>query len=203
MGLRDLVHKMPETRKELSDYVIKNNRHVKKLIEKNPDYKSALEEAVSSTFDKYSEYLKGWKNKLSGAGHVVGYTADAWLFATGDIIGTLGGKFINFLAQMPEKAYSLAYAVRTGNYLDAAQNILEGALSYIPGLTFADQGLTRIIQKRMASDALTKFEKEVGIYKSWTAKVADTLKGLYKGVKDRAKNVFTPVYEPKLALQRA
>jgi len=201
MGIKDLICKYPKTKKELSDYIINHNMHVKKMIKRNWHYKLALDDAVNSTFDKYSKYIGGISNKISGTGHIVGYTADAWLLATGDIVGTLGGKFLNFLAQIPEKVYGLVYGVRTGNYLDSAQNVLEGALSYIPGLTFADRGLTRIVQKRMAKDALIKFEKEVGIYKPWTTKLKEKLSSVYTGVKDRIKNVFTPLYEPKLALQ--
>ena len=147
MGIRDLIHKMPGKRKELSDYILENYSHIKEMVEKNPRYKDALVEAVDASFDKYSEHLGGLSSKLSGAGHLIGYSADAWFLATGDIVGALGGKFWNLIAQVPEKAYSLIYAVRTGNYLDSVQNILEGAISYLPGLTFVDQGLERIIQK--------------------------------------------------------
>jgi hypothetical protein len=197
LSLRDFVRQLPSSRNELSDYVLSHNKHVQKLVEKDESYKTALDEAVNETFDKYSKHLSGLTDKISKLGHGVGYTADAWL-TTGDIWGTLGGKFLNFLAQIPEKAYSVVYGVRTGNYLDSAQNILEGILSYCPGLTFADQGLTRIVQKRMVTDALKTFEKKVGIYKPWTSKLADKLSGWYTGVKDRVKNVFTPEYEPEL-----
>ena len=197
-SIRDLVNKMPETRKELSDYVSQNER-IKSILEKNPDYKTTLEKSIDASFDKYSMYLKdNIATRVSGVGHAIGYTADAWL-ATGDVVGSLGGKFLNLLAQIPEKAYGMAYAVRTGNYLDSAQNILEGIVSYVPGLTVVDQGLARIVQKRMISDAITKFEKEVGLYKPWTARIAEKLKSVYTDVKDRAENIFRPDYEPEMS----
>lgn len=199
MGLRDIVHKMPETRKELSDYILDSYSHVKELVERNPQYKSVLERAVNDSFDKHSEYIGGLADKLSSTGHAMGYTADIWFLATGDIVGALGGKFLNLLAQIPEKAYGLVYAVRTGNYLDAAQNILEGAVSYLPGLTFVDQGLERIVRKRIVKEALNNFEKEIGIYKPWTRKLYEKLLGEYTDVKDRSENVFRPNYEPELA----
>ncbi len=196
MGIRDIVNPLPATRTELSDYILHTNPEIKALIEKNPQYKAVLENAVNGSFDKYGKYMGGLVDKLSGLGHLTGYAADAWFLGTGDILGALGGKFINLLAQIPEKAYGIVYAIQTGNYLDAAQNILEGALSYLPGLTFVDQGLTRIIQKRMITDVVTQFEKEAGIYKPWTTKLAEKLDGIYTGVKDRLKNVFRPDYEP-------
>lgn len=199
MGLRDIIHKMPDTRQELSDYIIEHYSNIKDLVQKNPQYKNTLTEAVSSSFDKYSKYLGGLAGKLSSAGHVVGYTADAWFLGTGDIIGSLGGKFLNLLAQVPEKAYGLMYALDTGNYLDGLQNILEGAISYLPGLTFVDQGLTRIVQKRMVKDAVARFEKEVGVYKPWHEKLKEKLSSVYTDVKDRSENIFTPEYQPSNA----
>lgn len=196
MSLRDFIHKMPETRKELSDYILKYE-HVKSAIAQNPNYKTALDDAVSKSFDKYQLHIAKANSTLAKAGTAVNYTADAWMLGTGDIVGGLGGKFFGLLAQIPEKMYGLWYAVKTGNYLDSAQNILEGAVSYLPGLTFVDQGLERIIKKRMINEALTNFEKEIGIYKPWTTKLAEKFKGVYTGVKDRSKNVFRPSYEPQ------
>jgi len=175
MGLRDIIHKMPSTKQEISDYILEHYSHVKDMVKKNPQYKETLAEAVTSSFDKYSKYLGGLADKVSSIGHVVGYTADAWFLGTGDIIGSLGGKFLNLLAQIPEKAYGVMYALDTGNYLDGLQNIMEGAVSYLPGLTFVDQGLTRIVQKRMVKDALARFEKETGVYKPWNEKLKEKL----------------------------
>jgi hypothetical protein len=198
LSLRDYVKQLPSTRKELSDYVLKHNEQVREMVEKDGQCKSVLDEAVNSTFDKYSKYMRGISDKISKLGHGIGYTADAWLLSTGDIVGTMGGKFWNILAQLPEKAHAIIYGVRTGNYLDSLQNVLEGAVSYLPLLTFVDQGLTRIVQKRMVTDALTQFEKATGIYKPWTTRLAEKLKGAYTGVKDRISNVFRPDYEPAL-----
>lgn len=195
MSLRDIIHKMPETRKQVSDYVLKYD-HVKEALQKNPNYKTALDDAVNKAFDKYQLHISKANSTLAKAGTAVNYTADAWMLGTGDIVGGLGGKFFGLLAQIPEKLYGVWYAAKTGNYLDAAQNILEGAASYLPGLTFVDQGLERIIKKRMVKEALTEFEKDIGIYKPWTTKLYEKLKGVYKGVKDRKQNVFKPSYEP-------
>ncbi len=195
MSLRDIVHKMPSSRQELSDYIMKHYSNINQAVASNPALKTSLDTAVDTTFDKYSKYLGNVTGKISGAGHAVGYAADAWLL-TGDIVGSLGGKFLHLLAQIPEKAYGLVYGVQTGNYLDAARNILQGAVSYIPGLTFVDEGLERIVQKRMIKDAVSRFEKDAGLYKPWTAKLSDRLKPHYTGVEDRARNVFTPAYQP-------
>jgi hypothetical protein len=199
-SIRDIIRPLPDKKDELADYILEHYSHIQKHLEDNPEHQGTLADAVNASFDKYSRYIGGQATKVSGAGHAVGYIADGWLL-TGDIIGSLGGKFVHLLAQIPDKAHSIAYGVRTGNYLDAAKCILEGIVSYIPGLTVVDEGLTRIVQKRMIHDALTNFEKEVGIYKPWTQKVSDMLKPAYKDVKDRAKNVFSPDYEPESMLQ--
>ncbi|MBI2134213.1 hypothetical protein HYU11_06070 [Candidatus Woesearchaeota archaeon] len=199
MGIRDIIHPMPGKRQELADYILKHYKNVREAVDSNPGNRALLESAVDESFQKYSGYLGNITGKVSGAGHAVGYAADAWLLGTGDIVGTLGGKFLNLLAQVPEKMYGIVYGVQTGNYLDAARNIFQGMLSYIPGLTFVDEGLERIVQKRMVKDALTRFEKGSGMYKPWTAKLSEKLAPHYTGVRDRQANVFTPAYQPSLA----
>ncbi|HLD04603.1 MAG TPA: hypothetical protein VJG90_02685 [Candidatus Nanoarchaeia archaeon] len=159
-------------------------------------------EAVSESFEKYRPFLHGLAQKLDlmgGAGHAVGISADLWLAGTGDIVGSLGGKFWNFLANIPEKAYSLVYAVRTGNYMTSMKNILEGMVAYVPGLTLVDEGLDRLIRKDLMRDIVTRFEKKEGLYKPWTRRLSDLLKDKYTNVQDRKKNVFTPRYTPRLA----
>ncbi|MBI5803687.1 hypothetical protein HY450_00420 [Candidatus Pacearchaeota archaeon] len=190
-SLRDLVRKMPETKKGLEDYVLVSAPHIREAIERTPEYRSALEESVNESFDRYEEYLGGLTHKISSAGHAVGYTADAWL-ATGDIVGSLGGKFINLLAQIPEKAYSIVYAARTGNYIDSMKNIFEGVVSYIPGFTLVDEGLSRIIQKRMVSDVVYNTEKKLGLkHKPWhQISVEKARENGYDDVKDRSANVI-------------
>ena len=200
LSLRDFVHQLPGSRQELSDYILSHNYKVRDMVEKDERYRTALDEAVNSTFDKYSKYMSGLTDKISKLGHGIGYTADAWL-TTGDIWGCLGGKFLNFLCQIPEKAYSIVYGAKTGNCLDSCQNIVEGIISYIPGFTFVDQGLTRIIQKRMVKDALTDFEKATGKYKSWKSRLYERFKGACTGIKDRITNVFKPSYKPQQVLQ--
>lgn len=195
MSLRDLVHKVPGTKKEITNYILQNYAHVRAAVESNPQHMASLENAVNESFDKHFRYLGHLTGKISGAGHAVGYAADAWLL-TGDIVGSLGGKFLNLLAQLPEKAYGLVYGVSTGNYLDAAQCLLEGAVSYLPGLTFVDQGLERIVKNRMVKDALTRFEKDAGLYEPWTSRLKGKLSPVYAGVKDRSGNVFRPSYQP-------
>jgi len=200
MGIRDIVDKKPTSRTELSDYIMANYKDVRKAVMDNPEYKSALEKAISSSFDKYSGHIGGISSKISGAGHGIGYAADAWFLSTGDIVGALGGKFLNLLGQIPEKLYGLYYGVKTGNYLDSLQNILEGAVSYLPGLTFVDQGLKRIVQKRMVKDAVKQFEQDIGVYKPWHQRLKDKIQGFYKtDVKDRSANVFTPSYNPAMS----
>lgn len=200
MGLRDIINRMPGTKRELSDYIMDHYSNVRETVASNPNYRVTLERAIEESFDKYHSYLSNAlgnvAGKLSGAGHVVGYAADAWLLGTGDIIGSLGGKFLHLLAQIPEKAYGLVYGLFTGNYLDSLQNIFEGVLSYIPGLTFVDQGLERIIKKRMVKDAVARFEGMLGASKPWTAGLYEKLSDKYTGVRDRAANVFTPGYQP-------
>lgn len=193
---RDFIRRIPGTRQELTDFV-KETKNVKEFLEKNPDKKEELYKIVNDTYDKYQKYLGGWTHKAHLAGKGIGCIADAWAFSTGDIFGALGGKWLNALAQIPDKAYGLVYGLKTGNYIDALKNIACGAVAYVPGLTLADQGLNRIVRKRMLKEALTKFEKEEGLYKSWTARMAEGLKNVYTNVKDRAKNVFSPGYEPK------
>jgi hypothetical protein len=192
MGLRDIIDNMPDTRKELADYVIQNYSHIAEMV-KNPDNRAKLDGIVSGTFDKYSKYMGGMHLGLSAAGHAIGYAADLWMLK-GDLIGALGGKWLHILAQIPDKSYGLWYGVRTGNYIDAAQNIMQGMVSYVPGLTFIDEGLTRIIQKRMVHEVARTFENETGLYKPWTRRLYEKLASHYANVKDRAANVFRPDY---------
>ena len=191
-SVRDIVNKMPDSKKTLEDYILNYSPEIRDKVESNPNYRKTLERVTEEEFDQYSQYFGNLTSKLSGAGHAVGYVADAWL-STGDIVGSLGGKFINFVMQIPEKAYSVVYALKTGNYLDSLQNIFEGIMSYAPGLTVVDQGLTRIIQKRMAKSALYKIEEELGIeHQPWHKRVYDGIKDKYKDVKDRSENIISP-----------
>ena len=194
-SLRDFARKMPENRKGLETYVLNCDDKLRARIEADPNGRGILENAVSRNFDKYSPYINGIIGRtthgLSAGGHAVGYSADAWL-ATGDIVGSLGGNTIDLLAQVPEKAYSLVYAANTGDYLGSMQNIFEGLVSYLPGLTFADQGLSRIIQKRMVKNTIYDLKKELG-----EDEVVDDKN--YTDVKDRRANVISPHYEASLS----
>lgn len=190
-SIRDLFKRMPETKKGLEDYVMNSSPEIRAEIERDPSKRHLLEETVGESFDKYGHYLGGLTQKIGAAGHAVGYPADAWL-ATGDIVGSLGGKFLHLLAQIPEKAYSLVYAVKTGNYLDSFKNIFEGALSYFPLFTWADEGLSRIVQKRMVKDVIYNTEKKLGLehtpwYKRYFSQAKDAG---YSGVKDRSNNII-------------
>src|SRR3989344_6584177 len=149
-SIRDLISPIPTGQKELADYVTGEYEHIKEAVGGNESYRGTLETVVSRVVDKYKPYLGGIAQTIGSVSrNTAGIAADAWL-ATGDIVGSLGGKFINLIGQIPEKLISAPiYAIKTGNYLDAAQNILEGMLSYVPGLTLADQGLSRIIKKRI------------------------------------------------------
>lgn len=196
-SIRDIVWKLPDTSRGIVEYITNNATKygsIEDILSQDPSKKQTLLECAQESVEKYKKYLGGFTSGLSKAGHAVGYTADAWLLGTGDIVGTLGGKFLNLVAQVPEKLKSISYGIKTGNYLDSLQCILEGLVSYIPGLTFADQGLSRIIQKRMIKDTVKNFEKSVGTYKPWTTKLADKLKGVYTAVKDRKENVMDPKY---------
>jgi hypothetical protein len=199
MGLRDLFNKMPRGRQELKDYVLTNYDDIRKTITSNPRYEGKLEQVVDKSFDKYAKHMGGLTDKLAQAGRAVQFGADAWLAATRDPVTSLGGKFLGLLAKVPEKLYAVKYGLQTGNYLDAGQSVLEGILSYVPGLTFVDQGLTRLVQKRMVSDVVKNFAREAGIYKPWHETLAGQLKNKYTGVKPRHKNIFTPSYKPAAA----
>ena len=192
----DLVFPVPKGKQELSDYVTTHYAQVTKALEQNHDYRKTLEAVVGRIVDKYTPYLGGLPQKIGSISrNTVGLGADAWL-ATRDIVGSLGGKFLNLIGQIPEKLISAPiYAIKTGNYLDAARNIMEGLLSYVPGLTVVDEGLTRIIKQRIVKDIVAEFEIAVGIYKPWTSRLADKLSDIYTGVKDRVGNVFRPDYE--------
>lgn len=194
---RDFIRRIPGTKQELTDF-IKESGNIKDFLQKNPDKTEALYRIVNDTYDKYQQYLgHGLSHKAHLAGKTAGYAADVWGFCIADPIGSFGGKVLYAAAQIPDKAYGLIYGLKTGNYIDALKNVAGGLVGCLPGLTLADQGLNRIVRKRMLSDAKTKLEKEFGLYKSWTSRLADKLKNTYKGVVDRAKNVFSPGYEPK------
>lgn len=203
-SIRDLVNRMPETRKGLEEYALGYSPAIKDAIERDPHKRQVLTETVDESFDKYSKYLGGLTHKISAAGHAIGYTADAWL-ATGDIVGSLGGKFLHLLAQIPEKAYSVVYAARTGNYLDSLKNIFEGTLSYLPGFTVLDEGLSRIVQKRMARDVIYNTEKKLGLdHTSWHARYAKQAEQAgYSEVKDREDNIIKVDFSGEKKLKRA
>lgn len=205
-NIRDLVRKMPETRDDLEKRVLEYSAEIREKIEKNPDYRRVLDKIVGEEFERYEPYIKGGiTHKLSALGHGVGYTADAYFLASGDIVGALGGKFLYLLSQVPEKLYkSISYAVRTKDYLGAVQNIVEGAVGYLPGATVLDQGLSRIAQKRMVKNALYRVGEELGVeIKPWPARVAEKIGDKYKDVKDRTENVIGPRRAGKLALRAA
>ncbi len=190
-SLRDLVKKMPETRNGLEAAVMQYSPSIREALAAHPEYRDVVEKEVGASFDRFSGYMGGLTQKMSAAGHAVGYTADAWL-ATGDIVGSLGGQFIDLLLQVPDKAYGLVYAARTGDYLGALQNIGQGMLSYIPGFTVFDEGLSRIVQKRMVKDAAYNVEQRLGIGKAWPEKAAASIAGDYDGVVARIGNVVSP-----------
>lgn len=196
-SVRDLVRRMPADKSGLEEAVKTYDPEIAKAVEGNPRYQRDLEKSVDETFTKYEKYLGGLTHKLSAAGHAVGYTADAWL-ATGDIIGSLGGKFLHVLAQIPQKAYSVVYAARTGNYLDSLQNIFEGILSYLPGFTIADQGLSRIVQKRMLKEATRNVREKIGkeVLSEYEAIPAGFEKA-YTGVQSRRGNVIKVNFKDK------
>jgi len=191
-SIRDLVNKMPETRKALEDRVLEYSPAIRAAVEKNPAYRADLSRVVDDTFDKYAPYLGGIAHDVSAAGHAVGYAADAWLM-TGDVIGSLGGKFINLLAQIPEKAYSVVYGMRTGDYLGSMKNIFEGVLSYVPGFTAVDEGLSRIVQKRMINRAAYEAENKFGLeHTPWHINSRRKAQESYSDVEDHSHRIVSP-----------
>lgn len=192
-SIRDLVHKLPDSKKSLEDYVLEYSPDVKEAIDRDPKNRAVLERIADETFENYHEYMGGLAQKIGSAGRAVGYTADAWL-ATGDIVGSLGGKFLHLLSQIPEKAYSLVYASKTGNYTDSLKNIFEGVVSYLPGFTVADEGLARIVQKRMVKEATNRVSHELGLENSeWYHRSAEAAKAAgYSDVKVRSDRIIRP-----------
>ena len=191
-SIRDLVNKMPETRGALEERVLEYSPSIREAIGRNPAYRADLSRVVDETFDKYAPYLGGIAHDVSSAGHAVGYAADAWL-ATGDIIGSLGGKFVNLLAQIPEKAYSVVYGMRTGDYLGSMKNIFEGVLSYVPGFTVVDEGLSRIVQKRMIRSAAYETEKKLGLeHTPWYVSSRKRAEEAYEGVENHSHRIVSP-----------
>lgn len=190
-SIRDLVNRMPETRKGLEDYVLASSPTIREAVEQNPRYRDLLSRKVDEAFDEYGKYFGGLTQKLSAAGHGVGYTADAYFLA--NPVAGLGGKFLHLLAQIPEKLYSVVYAVRTGNYTDSLRNIFEGLISYVPGLTVADEGLSRIVQKRMVKNVTYEMERALGKEKSWYERTAEKAKEAgYSNVEPRGANIIRP-----------
>jgi len=205
-SVRDIVKKMPETRDDLENRVFEYSLEIRDKVEGNPEYRNRLEQIVDEEFRRYEPYIKkGVTGKLGGFGHVVGYAADAYFFTTGDIVGTLGGKFLNLILQIPEKFYkNISYAIHTNDYLAAVQNIVEGFVSYLPGLTVLDQGLSRIAQKKMVSRTLYRVGEALGVeIKPWYSRVRDKIKDKYKDVEDRAENIISPRKSGEFALAAA
>jgi hypothetical protein len=215
MSLQDVLRgDMPETKDELKAHVL-NNPDVQKMIEhakKSPtDYntvKQHIDDVVDRNYETFRDYIgPGKADTLSKAGSAVGYAADTYAL-TGDIFGALGGKFVHLMAQIPDAAYGVWYGVKTGDYLGAGANLLRKAGSYVPGLTFLDKGLRRIAKERMAektledlfeNDEVKNIAEDADSYKEWTRRASEDLEDKYAGVKDRAKNVFRPDYEPETA----
>ena len=55
-------------------------------------------------------------------------------------------------------------------------NIIEGIVSYLPGATILDQGLSRIAQKRMLKQTLYKVSEALGVeIKPWHERVYEKI----------------------------
>ncbi len=196
-SIRDVVHRMPESRSELEEYVLASNSRISEAVRTSPEIRDLFYRESEDTFDQYGRYLGGLAQKVASAGRAVGHSADAWLM-TGDIVGSLGGKFIHLLAQIPEKAYSVVYGVRTGNYVDSLKNIGEGILSYLPGFTILDEGLARIVQKRMIKNLTYRMEAAIGERKSWYKRAEERARSAgYSDVRDRSENIIRVDFRPR------
>ena len=197
MSLVEMIRNIPSDKTGLQRHIGEcafNDKTTCELL-KNPLYKSRLDEIVAQNYETYSPYFSGTSQKLGELGRAVGYVGDAYLAGTGDIIGSLGIKWLHGLAQIPEKAYGLWYGIKTGDFSGSAENLVKGALSYVPGLTFIDEGLGSIAKKRVVESSLEQFQKEMGVYKPWHTKLYDALPGSYETpIRDRRSNIISPLY---------
>lgn len=212
MSLTNLLwgESIPASTDTMKHHILTKYDDIREKVEANPHYASALERSVHDSLEYYKPYMGGMSHALHKAGKGLGVTAEAYGLATGDIVGTLGGEWLDLLAQIPDKAKGLWYGLSTGDLLGAGENVLRGILSYFPGLTVFDKGLTQIVQERSVEDAVQRFHKATDNYKPWHQRaydkvrdsavhLADGTKEAYKGVQNRAANIFTPDYEPAFA----
>jgi len=194
-SLRDVVNKVPETKKDLEQYLMDSYPHIREEIEKDPRKRKILREITNNEFDRYARFLVD-KNLIdqgiSTGASAAGYAGDVSFF-TGNFPGWIGFKALSLISRGREKVGALEYASQTGNYRDSLQTIVEWIGSVAPGFTWLDQGLNRIIRKRMVKNALYKAEEEFGLpHKSWSQKVYERIKGAYSNVKNRKENVVSP-----------
>ena len=216
MSIRDMFNKFPRTREDLEAKVIEYSPAIREKIEGNSDYKRKLEEIAGEEHSRYNPYIeRGVTSTAAGVGQYTGYLGDLVFY--GSAIASLSNpalapfmlsglllKKIRLGTQAPEMARSIAYGAKTGDVKGTIMNIAEGVLSYIPGLTFAYEGLSRIAQKRMLKRTLYRTNEALGIKnKRWYERIADYIHGEYTGVKSRAKNVISPRYSEELALAGA
>lgn len=191
LNLVDGIAPYPSTREELTDYLRKNNDV------RIPENDERIYKIVDDVHKRYSEYLR--PNKIDNLANGLGYWGDANL-AVGNVIGTSIFKLGNAGIKLANHAYEGIkgifgrgyFAEHPKDYISLPMLALTDALAMVPYCTAASPGISRMVRKRMAKEALKKFQKETGTYKPLHKRIGD----LYKTkVKDRADRFFTPTYQ--------
>jgi hypothetical protein len=195
-----------KTKEDLEKKVLEYSPRLRERIEGgDARAKSELERIAGVEYNRYQPFIGGKAQKASAVGHGLGYLGDVVFWGSAIAAATnpllapymLTGlllKKINAAAQAPDTARTASYIHQTGDVAGGVRNIGAKALSYLPGLTFVDRGLSRIAQRRMVKKTVYEAEKAAGIEnKSWYRKYAeDAQEAGYTGVKIRPDNIISP-----------
>ena len=195
---------MIRSKKDLEDKVLEYSPELRNRIENGDETaRSELERIADRAYDNYKPFIGGAAQTTGKVGRVLGYAGDAIFFgsviaaATNPLLAPymLTGlllKKVDVAAQIPEAVKTVKYGIKTGDYIGAARNMGAKALSYVPGATIVDRGLSKIAQKRMIRRTAYEVNEAIGEErKPWHARYAEQAEEAgYSGVEDRSHNVL-------------
>ncbi len=197
---------MISTKKELEEKVLEYSPQIRERISRgDARAQSELERIADETYAEYKPFISGASQKVSSIGRVLGYAGDLVFFGSAFAAAfnpllsayMLTGLLLKkgqVAAQLPEAVKSIKYGIKTGDYLGMARNVGAKVLSYVPGTTILDRGLSRISQKRLIRKTAYEVNKsleEKG--DSWYVRSQkDAEEAGYTNVRDRSENIVGP-----------
>lgn len=198
---------MIKNKNDLEERVLEYSPELKARIEGGDlRARSELERIADKEYMAYSPFIKeGVSGKTGKGGRALGYLGDVvfWGSAVAAAVNPLLAPYMltglllkkgNLVAQLPESLRSLRYGLKTGDFVGAGLNIGAKALSYVPGLTLVDKGLSKIAQRRMVRKTAYEVNESLGIEKkSWYNQAGEEAKEAgYIDARVRAENIVGP-----------